>query len=125
MGEPGAMSRWCCLQSGRSHMRQRTGSGQTTADFSPEVTLITVVEMGRSSWLVAGLPPVVERWPLKQMVSGLLRSTQTASAEVLEVTAPTGTTAAGVARKTTWMVRRLRAPPLRAGDPSQRTPMTA
>jgi transposase len=44
--------------------------------FDPNQTLITVVEMGKESWLVAGIIPGVERQPLKKVAAdedGLLK----------------------------------------------------
>ena len=37
---------------------QQTAGDRSTVVFDPEATLIVVVEMSRSSWLVAGLIPV-------------------------------------------------------------------
>lgn len=37
------------------------------ADFDPHTTLIAVVELSLSSWLIAGLVPGIERNPLKKM----------------------------------------------------------
>ena len=42
--------------------------------FEPTSTLIAVIEMGLSNWLVAGIVPGIERQPLKKLaVSALLR----------------------------------------------------
>ena len=35
--------------------------------FDPDMTLIAVVEMSQTSWLVAGIVPGVERQPLKKL----------------------------------------------------------
>jgi len=35
--------------------------------FDPNRTLICVIEMGKDSWLVAGIVPGVERQPLKKL----------------------------------------------------------
>ena len=45
-------------------------------EFDPHTTLIAVVELSLSSWLVAGMVPGMERNPLKKMApdeAGLLR----------------------------------------------------
>ena len=36
--------------------------------FEQDATLIAVIEMGQSSWLVAGIVPGLERQPLKKLV---------------------------------------------------------
>src|SRR5215467_1658491 len=44
--------------------------------FDPKRTLLVVVELGKESWLVAGIVPGVERQPLKKLAaeeSGLLK----------------------------------------------------
>ena len=41
--------------------------GRSTAAFAPEETLVAVIEMSRSTWLVAGLVPGVDRRPLKKL----------------------------------------------------------
>jgi transposase len=46
---------------------QQSDIGRSTAAFIPEETLVAVVEMSRSTWLVAGLVPGVERRPLKKL----------------------------------------------------------
>src|SRR5260370_5103481 len=52
---------------GGTPMLQHAAIGQSTATFNPDETLTIVVEMSRSSWLVAGLVPGVERRPLKKL----------------------------------------------------------
>ncbi|MDB5407174.1 MAG: family transposase [Rhodospirillales bacterium] len=42
--------------------------GRSTSVFDPAETLVVVVEMSLSSWLVAGLLPGVERRPLKKLI---------------------------------------------------------
>ena len=47
--------------------------------YRPESTLIAVIEMSLSSWLVAGIVPGVERQPLKKLTvdqSALLKASQ-------------------------------------------------
>ncbi len=52
---------------GGAPMLQHAAIGRSTAAFNPDETLTIVVEMSRSSWLVAGLLPGVERRPLKKL----------------------------------------------------------
>jgi transposase len=47
--------------------RQPNDLSRCLAAFDPERTLIAVIEMGATSWLVAGLVPGVERQPLKKL----------------------------------------------------------
>jgi transposase len=47
--------------------RKPNDLGRSLAAFDPERTLIAVIEMGATSWLVAGLVPGVERQPLKKL----------------------------------------------------------
>ena len=42
--------------------------------FDPNETLIGVIELGKESWLVAGIVPGVERQPLKKLPSVVCRS---------------------------------------------------
>jgi transposase len=48
-------------------MLQQSDIGRSTAAFVPDETLVIVVEMSRSTWLVAGLLPGVDRRPLKKL----------------------------------------------------------
>ena len=48
-------------------MVQDAAIGRSATAFDPDETLCVVVEMSRSSWLVAGLVPGIERRPLKKM----------------------------------------------------------
>jgi transposase len=48
-------------------MVQQRDIGRSTTDFVPDETLVVVVEMSRSAWLVAGLLPGVDRRPLKKL----------------------------------------------------------
>lgn len=50
-------------------MQQQPDIGRSTAAFAPDETLVVVVEMSRSTWLVAGLLPGVDRRPLKKLTS--------------------------------------------------------
>jgi transposase len=52
---------------GGAPMLQHAAIGRSTAAFNPDETLTIVVEMSRSSWLVAGLVPGMERRPLKKL----------------------------------------------------------
>ena len=50
--------------------------GRCSIVLEPESTLIAVIEMSQSSWLVAAIVPGLERHPLKKLVvdeTGLLR----------------------------------------------------
>ena len=40
--------------------------------LEPDGTLIAVIEMSRSSWLVAGIVPGVERQPLKKLAQRIV-----------------------------------------------------
>lgn len=48
-------------------MVQQHDVSRSTAAFVPDETLVVVVEMSRSTWLVAGLLPGVDRRPLKKL----------------------------------------------------------
>jgi transposase len=48
-------------------MREVDDLSRSTVDLQQESTLIAVVEMGQSSWLVAGIVPGLERHPLKKL----------------------------------------------------------
>ena len=48
-------------------MTQSAMAGRSTKAFDADATLVVVVEMSRSVWLVAGLLPGIERRPLKKM----------------------------------------------------------
>jgi transposase len=48
-------------------MLQKTANARCSGPFNPDDTLIVVVEMSSSTWLVAGLIPGVERRPLKKL----------------------------------------------------------
>ena len=47
--------------------RQRNDLSRSVMDLNMDTTLIAVVEMSLSSWLVAGIVPGVEREPLKKL----------------------------------------------------------
>lgn len=51
---------------------QQPEIGRSTAAFAPEETLVAVIEMSRSTWLVAGLVPGVGA-PLDLAVQPLQR----------------------------------------------------
>ena len=48
-------------------MLQANDLSRSLADFRQERTLIAVIEMSQSSWLVAGIIPGVERHALKKI----------------------------------------------------------
>jgi transposase len=48
-------------------MSQRCDLNKSTTTFEQNSTLIAVIEMGLTSWLVAGIVPGMERHPLKKL----------------------------------------------------------
>jgi transposase len=48
-------------------MRQPNDLSRSLAPFDQDTTLIAVIEMSQSSWLVAGIVPGLERHPLKKL----------------------------------------------------------
>src|SRR3954447_24998028 len=48
-------------------MRQPNDLSRSLATFDPESTLVAVIEMSQSSWLVAGIVPGLDRHPLKKL----------------------------------------------------------
>jgi len=48
-------------------MRQPNDLSRSLAPFNQDTTLIAVIEMSQSSWLVAGMVPGLERHPLKKL----------------------------------------------------------
>jgi transposase len=48
-------------------MQKLNDLSRSLSPFEPEGTLIAVIEMSLSSWLVAGIVPGVERQPLKKL----------------------------------------------------------
>src|SRR5881394_1884991 len=50
-------------------MQKLNDLSQSLAVLEPDVTLIAVIEMSLSSWLVAGIVPGVERQPLKKLAA--------------------------------------------------------
>src|ERR1700745_905407 len=48
-------------------MQKWTARTQPLTPLDPDGTLIAVIEMSQSSWLVAGIVPGVERQPLKKL----------------------------------------------------------
>jgi len=48
-------------------MRQPNDLSRSLAPFDQDTTLIAVIEMSQSSWLVAGMVPGLERHPLKKL----------------------------------------------------------
>src|SRR3977135_1074988 len=51
----------------RGPMRQAKALSRSLAAFDQATTLIAVIEMSQSSWLVAGIVPGLERHPLKKL----------------------------------------------------------
>ena len=50
--------------------------GRCVTQFEPDTTLIAVIEMSQSGWLVAAIVPGLQRQPLKKLAvdeAGLLR----------------------------------------------------
>ena len=48
-------------------MPQRNDLSRSAASLDPDSTLIAVIEMSQSSWLVAAIVPGIERHPLKKL----------------------------------------------------------
>src|SRR3954468_7293594 len=48
-------------------MPQRNDLSRSLVPFQQDGTLVAVIELSRSSWLVAGIVPGVERHPLKKL----------------------------------------------------------
>src|SRR5438270_11479158 len=61
------MRPWRGNTAGRCRMRQPNDLSRSLATFDPESTLVAVIEMSQSSWLVAGIVPGLERHPLKKL----------------------------------------------------------
>jgi transposase len=65
-------------------MRQSNGLNRSHVALDQESTLIAVIDMSQSSWVVAAIVPGVERHPLKKLPSdevALLRRLERWSAE--------------------------------------------
>src|SRR5947199_1177949 len=75
----GAQRGWhhrCCDQPMEYPMPQPNDLSRSLIALEQDATLIAVIEMGQSSWLVAGVVPGVERQPLKKLAvdqAGLLQ----------------------------------------------------
>lgn len=68
MGALRGMPPWALQQpTDRCPMRQPNDMSRSLAAFDQDTTLIAVIEMSQSSWLVAGIVPVIERHPLKKL----------------------------------------------------------
>src|SRR5258705_6772503 len=52
----------------RNPMQKLNGLSRSITPLEPDGTLIAVIEMSLSSWLVAGIVPGIERQPLKKLV---------------------------------------------------------
>jgi hypothetical protein len=50
-------------------MRKSNDLSRCLAALEQDSTLIAVIEMGKSSWLVAGVVPGIERHPLKKLAA--------------------------------------------------------
>src|SRR4051794_41548565 len=50
-------------------MPQRNDLSRSLVPFQQDGTLVAVIELSRSSWLVAGIVPGLERHPLKKLAS--------------------------------------------------------
>ena len=50
-------------------MQKLNDLSRSLAPLKPDGTLIAVIEMSQSSWLVAGIVPGVERQPLKKLAA--------------------------------------------------------
>src|SRR6059036_148975 len=78
----GAQRGWhhrCCDQSMEHPMPQPNDLSRSLIALEQDATLIAVIEMGQSSWLVAGVVPGVKRQPLKKLAvdqAGLLQLLQ-------------------------------------------------
>ena len=48
-------------------MSKRNDLSRSLVPLNPDTTLIAVIEMSQSSWLVAGIVPGIERQPLKKL----------------------------------------------------------
>ena len=55
-------------------MQKLNDLSRSLTALEPEGTLIAVIEMSLSSWLVAGIVPGVERQPLKKLAVASQRS---------------------------------------------------
>lgn len=68
MGALRGMPPWALQRpTDRCPMRQPNDMSRSLAAFDQDTTLIAVIEMNQSSWLVAGIVPVIERHPLKKL----------------------------------------------------------
>src|SRR5436190_7617338 len=61
------MRPWRGNTAGRCRMRQPNDLSRSLATFDPESTLVAVIEMSQSSWLVAGIVPGLDGQPLKKL----------------------------------------------------------
>jgi hypothetical protein len=58
------------MKEGMEHPMQKLNDlSRSLAPLEPDGTLIAVIEMSQSSWLVAGIVPGVERQPLKKLAA--------------------------------------------------------
>src|SRR3981189_181455 len=58
----------------RNPMQKLNDLSRSLAPLKPDGTLIAVIEMSLSSWLVAGIVPGIERPPLRKLDVALFRS---------------------------------------------------
>lgn len=94
-------------------MTQVSDLSRCLATFEQHSTLVTIVEMSQSSWLVGGLLPGVSRQPLKKLVpepDALLRLVERWRSEAEQVGRPIGRIVLGyeAGRDGFWLARWLR-----------------
>jgi transposase len=110
-------------------MPQPNDLSRSVIALEQDATLIAVIEMGRTSWLVAGIVPGIERQPLKKLTNdqeGLLQLLHRWRKEATQAgrTISRITVAFEAGRDGFWLARWLRAheieayvTPRGAGDP--------
>lgn len=94
-------------------MTQVSDLSRCLATFEQHSTLVTIVEMSQSSWLVGGLLPGISRQPLKKLVpepDALLRLVERWRSEAEQVGRPIGRIVLGyeAGRDGFWLARWLR-----------------
>jgi transposase len=68
MGRAARLEHDCCRRQTRERaMPQRNDLSRSAASLDHDSTLIAVIEMSQSSWLVAAIVPGIERHPLKKL----------------------------------------------------------
>jgi transposase len=114
----GRRRRWSTIGAGSNRrsgpMPQLNDLSRSLVPLQQDSTLIAVIEMSQSSWLVAGIVPGVERHPLKKLdanqeaLLGLLRRWQDEAAKASRTIARV-TVAFEAGRDGFWLARWLRA----------------